>query len=112
MFNPDVEKVLSIEAWPVNQAQLSTQRLERYLRSMRLTLDLGFLFPVGRLKPPPRVRDRRMLFLEDGSVLEQARSAKLKSLFRLGRERRSVSLRRPGAKETAAQADETSRVAL
>ena len=89
-LNPDTERVLTIEAWPVNQAVLSAHGLARYRRSTRLTLDLGFLRSLGRLKPPPRVRDLRIDFLEDGSVLEQRRTAKLKSSSGISRERSSV----------------------
>jgi hypothetical protein len=97
VFKPDEERVLSIEAWPVNQAEISINRLARYRRSTRLTLDLGFLHPLGRTKRPPKVRDLRMLFREDGSVLEQMRTAKLTSSFEVGREHTSsvCSLREP-----------------
>jgi hypothetical protein len=101
LLNPETARVLTIEAWPVNQAELSVLRLARYRRSTRWTLDLGFLRPLGRMKPPPRVHDLRMEFLEDGTVLEQRRTAKLKSSSGASRERTSVRLQvwssRPGA---------------
>ena len=94
VFNPDAERILMIEAWPLNQAALSAHRLGRYRRSIRLTLDLDFFLPLGRTKPPPRVRDLRMVFLEDGSVLKQERSAKLKSSSGPARPRTRVTITR------------------